>query len=575
MPEPEVPEKLSEKQNWIDRQIDQLLKLLNDRLFKPLDQLTILLRLFLVMALTIWFGFTAVDLWQSVSFNVIHRPIYHVSFAVGGSGGESYILGKAIKQVVENYHANIRLDLLETIGSVDNINRLESREADLITVQSDITPGPNAQTVATLYRDLFQLIVQDKTDIQQFTDLQGKRIGVQRESGQFLSFLEVANHFELTVEDFDFVGVDDDEAAVAFEADQVDAIFRVRAPGNWIIQDLVEYHCGRLVPIDQVSAMRIKHSAFKAATIPKGTYRGSNPIVPVKDIPTVGVYKMLYASKRANKRVVQAIATILKEHHQEISNAISRDTVEVKPLVANIGRPSSSFGIPIHPGAIAAYKQTKTNPSFVVKNFDFLALLLSIVVPIASWIWELRSRAEKRGKSLCEGYISDVIKVMDDDDNDAAEQTLEERQKRLYQIFDRAAKKLVDEDISQEAFRTFNEAYKTACEKIERDIEAKTQHQQSIQQHTTAQYIQDLVVIHQADSLPHGDSLQQMELVLHRVLDDLACDRISQESFRTFIEVYNTTKESLQQNTRTGETEETGETGKENVNAPQSTGTIS
>lgn len=147
MSELETPE----KQNWIDRQLDQLLKLLNDRLFKPLDQLTILLRLFLVMALTVWFGFTAVGLWHSVSFNVIHRPIYHVNFAVGGSGGESYILGKAIKQVVENYHPNIRLDLLETVGSVDNINRLEAGDADLITVQSDIPPGRNVRTLEFLF----------------------------------------------------------------------------------------------------------------------------------------------------------------------------------------------------------------------------------------------------------------------------------------------------------------------------------------------------------------------------------------------------------------------------------------
>ena len=539
MSEPEA----SAKQSWIDRQLDQLLKLLNDRLFKPLDQLTILLRLFLVMALTIWFGFTAVDLWHSVSFNVIHRPIYRVNFAVGSSGGESYILGRAIKQVVEDYYPNIRLDLLETVGSVDNINRLEAEEADLITVQSDITPGPKAQTVATLYRDLFQLVVQDQTDIEQFIDLKGQRIGVQRESGQFLSFLEVARHFNMTVEDFDFVGVDDDEAAVAFEANQVDAIFRVRAPGNLIIQDLVQYHRGRLLPIEQAAAMKIKHPAFKAATIPKGTYRGSNPVVPPADIPTVGVYKMLYASKRANKQVIQAIAIILKDHHQEISRAISRDTVEVKPLVANIGRPSSSFGIPIHPGAVAAYKQ-QPKSSFLTKNFDFLALLLSIVVPIASWIWELRSRAEKRGKSLCEGYIDDVIKVMDDED-ESSQQTLEDRQKMLYQIFDRAAKRLVDEDISQEAFRTFNEAYKTACEKIERDIAAKAQHRQLIQQHTTAQYMQDLMVIHQADSLSYGDSLSQVEAMLQRVLDDLACDRISQESFGVFMEVYDAIKEGL------------------------------
>ncbi|NEQ54349.1 MAG: hypothetical protein F6K11_30170, partial [Leptolyngbya sp. SIO3F4] len=65
------------------------------------------------------------------------------------------------------------------------------------------------------------------------------------------------------------------------------------------------------------------------------------------------------------------------------------------------------------------------------------------------------------------------------------------------------------------------------------------------QQHTTAQYMQDLMVINQADSLSYGDSLHQIEEVLQRVLDDLASDRISQESFGVFIEVYNTIKEGL------------------------------
>ncbi|MEL6381096.1 MAG: TAXI family TRAP transporter solute-binding subunit [Cyanobacteria bacterium J06626_18] len=533
----------SDKHRFLDRQQDRLLKLLNDRLFQPLDRLTILLRLILVVALSVWFGFTAVNLWRSLSFNVIHRPVYHVAFAVGDVEGESALLGEAIKQVVEATYPNIRLNLMETVGSVDNVERLAAGKAQLITVQADVDPGPNARSVAVLYRDVFQLVVQNQTDIQQFTDLKGRRIGVPRESGQFLSFLEIAHHFDLMAEDFIFIGVDDEDAEAAFQNNRVDAVFRVRAAGNWVIQRLVRQHKGRLLPIEQAQAMKIQHPMFKAATIPRGTYQGTAPVVPPADTSTVAVYKMLYASKRTDKRVVRAIATVLQNHRQAIVNAIPNKAVEIKPLVPDIKPPSSTFGIPIHPGALVAY--SKNQPSFIAKNFDFLALILSITVPIASWIWELRSRAEKRGKSLVEGYISDVVKLMDDEKS-PPHQTLEDQQKELYAIFDRAAKRLVNEDISQEAFRTFNEAYKTACEKIERDIETKAQYQQSLQQQKTAQYIRDLVLVNQPQAFSYEDKLNQMNQVLQQVLDDLASNRISQESFRTFIEVYNTTKEFLQ-----------------------------
>ncbi|MEO0986319.1 MAG: TAXI family TRAP transporter solute-binding subunit [Cyanobacteria bacterium J06639_14] len=535
----------TEKHSFLERQQDWLLKLLDDRLFKPLDRLTIVLRLLILIAVTVWFGLTAFNLWQSVSFNVIHRPIYHLIFALGEPSGESYILGTAIKQVVETYHPNIRLDIVSTGGSIENFQRLDAREAQLITAQADVIPGSQARAVAVLYRDLFQLLVRDHSRIEQFTDLKGQRIGVSRESGHFLSFLEIANHFGLAAEDFIFVGVDDEEAADAFRHNQVDAIFRVRALGNRVVQDLVEHHRGQLLPIEQAQAMKIQHPAFGLATIPKGTYRGILPTVPAVDIPTVGVHKMLYASKQANSRVIQEIATILQNHRQEIANAIAEDNIEVRPLVVSINRPNSNVGIPVHPGAIAAYRHD--TPSFVTKNFDFLALLLSIVVPIASWIWGLRSRAEQRGKSVSESYVSDVIKLMDKDQF-AMNETLEDRQKALYQIFDQIAKKLVDEDISQESFRTFNEAYKTAREKIERDIIAEAQKQQSVQQQKTAQHIQDMIRLSQANDSSYDDKLEHIDAVLQRVLDDLAGDRISQESFRTFIEVYKTTKDLIQRN---------------------------
>lgn len=68
------------------------------------------------------------------------------------------------------------------------------------------------------------------------------------------------------------------QAEFAFRHNQVDAVFRVRPPGNKSIQELVQNGGGRLVAIDQAEAMKINQPGLEAAFIPKGAYQG-NPLM--------------------------------------------------------------------------------------------------------------------------------------------------------------------------------------------------------------------------------------------------------------------------------------------------------
>src|SRR5271168_143078 len=155
----------------------------------------------------------------------------YLTLAAGTSSGESYILGNALKTVVERHYPRIRITLLETGGTVENLQMLEDGRAQLATVQSDILPGPRARTLAVLYDDTFQLLVPKDSQVQSLVDLQGRRIALAQGGGQFQSFLRVVEHFGLRREDFHFVGADDQAAADAFLNGHADAIFRVRAIG--------------------------------------------------------------------------------------------------------------------------------------------------------------------------------------------------------------------------------------------------------------------------------------------------------------------------------------------------------
>jgi len=250
-------------------------------------------------------------------------------------------------------------------------------------------PGPSALIVAVLYDDAFQLIVPKDSPVRSFADVRSKRIALGQTGGQYQSFLRVAEHFGLHAPDFRFVGTTDAAADEAFLKGDADAIFRVRAIGNSSIQRLVQSDNARLLPIEHAAAMKIKNPAFEPAVIPEGGYLGSPPI-PAKDLPTVAVHRTLLAHATASDSAVQAITQTLLERRQEVMEEIPPQMAEVRLLLAQVRRPEAQGGLgpPLHPGALGFYNKDK--PSFLKANADFLGLILTVVIMIGSWIWELK-----------------------------------------------------------------------------------------------------------------------------------------------------------------------------------------
>jgi uncharacterized protein len=97
-------------------------------------------------------GGLAIALWQG-------SKTESLTLAAGASSGESYLLGHALKTVVERHYPKIRITLLETGGTVENLRMLEDGRAQLAAAQSDMPAGPRARSVAVLYDDTFQLLV--------------------------------------------------------------------------------------------------------------------------------------------------------------------------------------------------------------------------------------------------------------------------------------------------------------------------------------------------------------------------------------------------------------------------------
>src|SRR5690348_17700599 len=78
---------------------------------------------------------------------------HKIIIAAGTADGESLPLMKAVKAVAERYDPRLEISFLDTAGSVDNLNRLERGEAQIVVTEADLIAGPSARSVAILFQD--------------------------------------------------------------------------------------------------------------------------------------------------------------------------------------------------------------------------------------------------------------------------------------------------------------------------------------------------------------------------------------------------------------------------------------
>ena len=389
--------------------------------------------------------------------------VYRVTIAAGASTGESFVLGQALKTVIQRHHPNIQLTVLETGGTAESLALLEQGRVGLAAAQADVPVGSSARLIAVLYEDTFQLLVRKGSRVKTFADLRGKRVALATSGGQYQSFLRVAEHFGMTSADCTFVGATDEDADRMFVANQADAVFRVRALGNPAIWKLVQAGNAEFVPIDQARAMQIQLAAFRPSVIPQGAYLGAPPIPP-SDLPSVGVQRTLLTRADTSEDVVQAITAQLMEGRQELSFAIPDDRAEVRALLAGVKPPDMPVGLgpPVHAGAQQYYDKDK--PAFVEEYADFVALILTIVLLVGSWGWELRHWVRGGQKNRADEYSHEVVLLITRTQAARDRMALEGIRTELFALLTKVVRALDVDEITDESFQSFRVVWQIALD---------------------------------------------------------------------------------------------------------------
>ncbi len=109
--------------------------------------------------------------------------------ATGSKTGVYYPIGCGIKRVIEEVYPNdVRVEVVETSGALENLRLIDKEQVDLALVQNDTAyyfshgremfslPSSKAMAIASLYTEIIQIIAAKKSGIEHLDQLKGRRI---------------------------------------------------------------------------------------------------------------------------------------------------------------------------------------------------------------------------------------------------------------------------------------------------------------------------------------------------------------------------------------------------------------
>lgn len=288
-------------------------------------------------------------------------PSGGLTIATGGKGGVYYAYGTAYARELQRGLPGLRVRVVNTAGSVDNVKRLAAGEVQLAFMAADIASEVTdiereaqalgrTTAIARVYDEYAHVVVPADSAIRTLADLRGKRVStgapdssVEVTASRLLSAAGMDPFRDLRQER---VGIA--ESAALLRAGRLDAFFWVGGLPTQAITELAAAVRIRLLPVgDHVDRMRARWGTFyRRASVPASMYA-------TNEADTVAVPSYLVISAVLDADVVYHLTRLLFERRPRIAAEVPSGRL-LDPRTAIATAP-----IPLHPGAARYYRDTK------------------------------------------------------------------------------------------------------------------------------------------------------------------------------------------------------------------------
>lgn len=324
-------------------------------------------------------------------------PPDHIKIATGQSGGAYYLFSQRYQEILQR--ENIKLELVQTAGSVENIGLLESEAVDVAFVQggtSNASKSDQLVSLGSLYFEPIWVFHQKSLKVTHLPDIIGKKVSVGSEgSGTRALVLQLLGDNVITDANTDIMGLSGRDAADALLGGEIEVAFFIASPQSPVVRALLEADSIALMNFQRADAYTRLHRPLSSVTLPQGV------INLRKNIPAEDV-KLLAASANLviNKTLHPALMDLLLQAANEIhGHGGWFESSGVFPSADYIDFPLSN----------EATRFYQYGPSFLQRYLPFWAAtlvdrlkvmilpLLALIIPLMKimppiYRWRIRSR---------------------------------------------------------------------------------------------------------------------------------------------------------------------------------------
>ncbi|HEY9080463.1 TAXI family TRAP transporter solute-binding subunit [Magnetovibrio sp.] len=332
-------------------------------------------------------------------------PPREITIASGGPSGAYYAFAKRYHDVLARQ--GIKLNVLQSAGSIENIALLSSGKADVAFVQGgtgDAAANPELVSLGSLYFEPLWVFVRAGLNVTKVIDLNGLKVAAGAEgSGTWAVAQQLLALNRIPTDAPVIAHLSSDEAVRALLSGGIDAAFFVSSPNATLIRELLRQPRLSLLNFDRAAAYTRQHRYLSAVTLHQGVISLSDNI-PTHDTTLLAPAATLAAREDLHPALQTLIVQAAAEIHG--SGGVFEEPGQF-PSTRYLDYPLSDD----------ARRYLENGPSFLERYLPFWAAvlvdrlkvmvipLITLMIPLAkilppAYRWRIRSRIYRWYKDL-------------------------------------------------------------------------------------------------------------------------------------------------------------------------------
>lgn len=289
-----------------------------------------------------------------------------LSIATGGTSGTYYPLGGDLANLFNTVIPDMNASAQATGGSADNLRLIDGEEAELGTVQNDVSyfayTGTDSfegeqitsfSVISALYAEYVQIVVRADSDIQSIADFKGKSISIGAAgSGVYTNALHVLEAAGLTLDDIDAQYLSFSESADGLKNKQIDAAFVCAGIPNAAVTELSSTVGVRLISLsdEEVAGLIAAHPTYTNLKLPADTYGLT------EDVNCIAITALLVCSNNLDEQLVYDMTKAMFEQEGILTHAKAAE-ITLENAFNGVGE------LPLHPGAARYFTEVGVLPA--------------------------------------------------------------------------------------------------------------------------------------------------------------------------------------------------------------------